>query len=380
MNVKHFFSPLVIFLILTVTLINAQSVSTLIPGPSTFDDCLTMGPDGNIYASRYSGSVITKITPQGTTSIFASGFNSPNGTAFGPDGFLYVPSAVGNRIDKVSPEGVITNVVPNMPGASAILFRPDGKMIVACYSPTAVNLVEPNGTYAPLYTGNGLNGPIGLRYTSTGKLIIGNFNDGKIFSVDTATGVFTLITDLPGSLGFLEIVNDVIYSTGFDANKIFRTTLTGDTMTVAGTGAAGQINGPALNSTFSRPNGIVKSITGDTLFISDYNTRSLRVLTGVTLGLINLNSIEPDKYSLSQNYPNPFNPVTNIDFTVPKSSIVKLSVYDAQGKLIENIVNSELSTGTYRAEWDASKYSSGVYFYKLESSDFIQVKRMVLIK
>ena len=202
MNVKHFFSPLVIFLILTVTLINAQSVSTLIPGPSTFDDCLTMGPDGNIYASRYSGSVITKITPQGTTSIFASGFNSPNGTAFGPDGFLYVPSAVGNRIDKVSPEGVITNVVPNMPGASAILFRPDGKMIVACYSPTAVNLVEPNGTYAPLYTGNGLNGPIGLRYTSTGKLIIGNFNDGKIFSVDTATGVFTLITDLPGSLGF----------------------------------------------------------------------------------------------------------------------------------------------------------------------------------
>ena len=121
----------------------------------------------------------------------------------------------------------------------------------------------------------------------------------------------------------------MIYSTGFDANKIFRTTLTGDTMTVAGTGAAGQINGPALNSTFSRPNGIVKSITGDTLFISDYNTRSLRVLTGVTLGLINLNSIEPDKYSLSQNYPNPFNPVTNIDFTVPKSSIVKLSVYDA---------------------------------------------------
>lgn len=379
MKFKFYLSPLFI-LLLFVNGLNSQTVSTLIPGPSTFDDCLTMGPDGNIYASRYSGTVVTKITPQGTATIFASGFNSPNGTAFGPDGYLYVPSAVGNRIDKVSPGGVVTNVVPNMPSASAILFRPDGKMIVACYSPTAINLVEPNGSYSPLYTGNGLNGPIGLRYTSTGKLIIGNFNDGKIFSVDTATGIFTLIADLPGSLGFLEIVNDVIYSTGFDVHKIFRTTLSGDTMTVAGTGAAGQINGPALSSTFNRPNGIVKSITGDTLYISDYNTRSLRVLTGVTLGIINVNSIEPENFSLSQNYPNPFNPVTNIEFDVPKSSYVKLTVYDVQGKLIETIVNSELSAGTYKADWNASNFSSGVYFYKFESDGFIQTNRMILVK
>ncbi len=347
MKLKFLLSPLFV-LMLSAAGIFSQTVSTLIQGPSTFDDCLTLGPDGNIYASRYSGSVITKITPQGTSSIFASGFNSPNGTAFGPDGYLYVPSAVGNRIDKVSPAGTVTNVVPYMPGASAILFRPDGKMIVACYTPTAINLVELNGSYAPLYTGNGLNGPIGLRYTSTGKLIIGNFNDGKIFSVDTATGVFTQIADLPGSLGFLEIVNDVIYSTGFDVNKIFRTTLTGDTMTVAGTGASGQLNGPALLSTFSRPNGIVKSITGDTLFISDYQTRSLRVLSGITLGLININTVAPERYALGQNYPNPFNPVTNIEFSIPNTSKVKLVIYDVQGRLVETLVDYDLKAGSYK--------------------------------
>jgi len=379
MKLKFYLSPLFALFFL-INGLNSQTVSTLIPGPSTFDDCLTMGPYGNIYASRYSGTVVTKITPQGTTSIFASGFNSPNGTAFGPDGYLYVPSAVGNRIDKVSPSGVVTNVVPNMPSASAILFRPDGKMIVACYAPTAINLVEPNGSYAPLYTGNGLNGPIGLRYTSTGKLIIGNFNDGKIFSVDTATGVFTQIADLPGSLGFLEIVNDVIYSTGFDVNKIFRTTLTGDTMTVAGTGAVGQLNGPALSSTFSRPNGIVKSVTGDTLFISDYNTRSLRVLSGITLGVINLNTTEPERFSLSQNYPNPFNPVTYIEFAIPKSSMVKLTIYNVQGRVVETIVNSELSAGNYKADWNAANYSSGVYYYKLEAEGNVAAKKMLLIK
>lgn len=379
MKLKCLYCPLFLLFLFFVN-ISSQTVSTLIPGPSTFDDCLTMGPDGNIYASRYSGSVITKITPEGSTSIFASGFVSPNGTAFGPDGYLYVPNAIGNRIDKVSPSGIVTNFVPLMVSASAVLFRPDGKLLVACYSPSAINLVDTNGTFSPLYTGNGLNGPIGLRYTSTGRLIIGNFNDGKIFSVDTATGSFTLIRDLPGTLGFLEIVNDVIYSTGFSSNKIFRTTLTGDTMTVAGTGAAGQINGPALNSTFSAPNGIVRSVTGDTLFISDYNTRSLRVLSGVTLGLINTSTISPSDFNLKQNYPNPFNPETRINFDILNNGYVKLIVYDISGKEVETLVSRVLAAGTYTYIYNAADLPSGVYYYKLETKNFSETRKMVLLK
>ncbi|HMQ99680.1 MAG TPA: hypothetical protein PKE39_11710 [Ignavibacteria bacterium] len=348
-----FLCPLFTFLFFVLQL-SSQTVSTLIPGPSTFDDCLTLGPDGNLYASRYSGSVITKITPSGSATIFAGGFNSPNGTSFGEDGYLYVTNAIGNRIDKVSPAGLVTNFVPVMVSASAILFRPDGKMLVACYSPSAINLVDTNGSFVPLYTGNGLNGPIGLRYTSNGRLIIGNFNDAKIFSVDTATGIFTLIKDLPGQLGFLEIVNDEIYSTAFNLNKIYKTTLSGDTLTVAGTGASGQVNGPALNSTFSNPNGIVRSVTGDTLYISDYGTRSLRLLTGVTLGLINVSSYVPGGFSLNQNYPNPFNPVTNIKFAVAKTGMVNLKIYDVSGSEVAQLVNEELNPGTYNFDFNAS--------------------------
>ena len=360
--------------------INSQTVGTLVPGPSTFDDCLTMGPDGNIYASRYSGTTVTKITPSGTTSIFASGFNSPNGTAFGPDGYLYVPSAVGNRIDKVSPSGIVSPFVPSMVNASAILFRSDGKMLVATYSPSKINLVDTDGTYSLLYSGSGLNGPIGLRYTSQGKLIIGNFNDGKIFSVDTSTGVFSLIADLPGSLGFIEIVNDEIYSTGFQTNKIYKTSLNGDTMTVAGTGAAGQLNGPALSSTFSSPNGIVRSVTGDTLYVSDYAARSLRMLTGITIGIINVSTIAPEKYSLKQNYPNPFNPVTNIKFEVAKSGLVTLKVFDISGREAALLVNEEMNAGTYNFDFNASHLSSGIYFYQLTAANYTDTKKMILIK
>lgn len=87
-----------------------------------------------------------------------------------------------------------------------------------------------------------------------------------------------------------------------------------------------------------------------------------------------------DKYSLSQNYPNPFNPVTSIKFDIPKSGFVKITVYDLLGREVTNLVNEQMQPGSYSVDWDASNYPSGVYFYKLEAGDFMESKRMVLVK
>jgi len=88
----------------------------------------------------------------------------------------------------------------------------------------------------------------------------------------------------------------------------------------------------------------------------------------------------PQFYNLMQNYPNPFNPVTNIKFNIPKSSFVKLTIYDIQGGEIEVLVNQVVNAGSYSTDWDASNYSSGVYIYKLETQDFTSVKKMILVK
>ncbi len=88
----------------------------------------------------------------------------------------------------------------------------------------------------------------------------------------------------------------------------------------------------------------------------------------------------PNQFSLSQNYPNPFNPTTDIHFAIPKSSFVKLVIFDLLGRELEIIVNENLSAGTYNVDWDASKYSSGVYVYKLETENFSEIKKMVLVK
>lgn len=89
----------------------------------------------------------------------------------------------------------------------------------------------------------------------------------------------------------------------------------------------------------------------------------------------------PDRFSLSQNYPNPFNPETKIKFDIPDNAQnVRLSVYDALGKEIEQLVNEQLNPGSYEINWNASGYPSGVYFYTIKTDNYSDTKKMMLVK
>lgn len=101
---------------------------------------------------------------------------------------------------------------------------------------------------------------------------------------------------------------------------------------------------------------------------------------GNIIGIEPLSGTIPAKFSLSQNYPNPFNPVTNIEFSIPKPGNVKLVIYDASGKEVIELVNQVLQAGVYKTDFNAQNLSSGVYFYKLITSEFTEVKKMMLVK
>jgi M6 family metalloprotease-like protein len=88
----------------------------------------------------------------------------------------------------------------------------------------------------------------------------------------------------------------------------------------------------------------------------------------------------PTSYKLSQNYPNPFNPATKINFALPKQGFVTLKVYDIIGREIKTLVNEVKQAGYYTVDFNGSSLASGVYFYRIQSGDFISVKRMVLVK
>ncbi len=121
-------------------------------------------------------------------------------------------------------------------------------------------------------------------------------------------------------------------------------------------------------------------ITGNVYLVSERQNGIMITKYGIPIGVQNINSEIPGKFSLSQNYPNPFNPTTNIEFSIPKSSFVKLVVYDMLGREVETLVSKDLKAGTYKADWNASGYTSGVYFYKIISGDYSETKKMILVK
>lgn len=107
--------------------------------------------------------------------------------------------------------------------------------------------------------------------------------------------------------------------------------------------------------------------------------------TFTTIGIENLGTGIPNGFKLYQNYPNPFNPSTAIKFDIPvvlshRNLSTVLKIYDVLGKEVAALVNEELKPGSYQVKWDASGYSSGVYFYKLTSDNYSTTIKMLLIK
>ena len=126
----------------------------------------------------------------------------------------------------------------------------------------------------------------------------------------------------------------------------------------------------------------INSTCGQSNWSTVYSFRTIPLV-------INLLSSEvPTEYKLYNNFPNPFNPSTTIKFAIPNGFPVRtsgndnvvLKVFDVSGREVETLVNEQLQPGTYSAQWNASAYSSGVYFYKIQSGDFSETKRMLLIK
>jgi subtilisin-like proprotein convertase family protein len=127
------------------------------------------------------------------------------------------------------------------------------------------------------------------------------------------------------------------------------------------------------------------------LLCADLTSGDIGVLCGWGIRINNLVGVQPKEtelpqtFSLYQNYPNPFNPSTKIKFDIPARkddfiNHVKLEIIDILGRVVDVLINDEMKPGKYEINWDASKFSSGIYFYKLTAGNFSDTKKMALIK
>jgi len=128
------------------------------------------------------------------------------------------------------------------------------------------------------------------------------------------------------------------------------------------------------------PRGLVQTFTNVNIN-KFYNVTEGGPLNEVVIGIKQIGNSVPKQFKLSQNYPNPFNPSTKIKFEIPRASLVTLKIFDINGKLIETLLNEKnINAGTFETEWDAAKYSSGIYFYRLTAGSFTQTRKMILVK
>jgi hypothetical protein len=132
-----------------------------------------------------------------------------------------------------------------------------------------------------------------------------------------------------------------------------------------------------------RPRAIAFSPGGDTAYVGVFGNNSvpgLRMYTRALTSVEPITNTVPQQVTLSQNYPNPFNPSTEIEFTVVKSGVTTLKVYDMLGKEVVTLVNESLNPGTFRTRLDGARLSSGTYFYTLTTGQTRITKKMLLMK
>jgi hypothetical protein len=101
----------------------------------------------------------------------------------------------------------------------------------------------------------------------------------------------------------------------------------------------------------------------------------------VTLGIqVTRENVLPDQFALDQNYPNPFNPATTIRYGIPNAAKVTLKIYNVLGQEVATLVNADQTAGTYNVRFDAGSLASGMYLYRITAGQFVQVKKMLLLK
>jgi hypothetical protein len=177
-----------------------------------------------------------------------------------------------------------------------------------------------------------------------------------------------LITGIPMLQVYTQPANLVLQDTTIATTAIFaaRNSITaGPNFTITGTGDATLVTGGFI---YFRP-GIVIIQGG-----------KLRTISDPTLDVRTLEAAIPAKFSLEQNYPNPFNPSTTIKFSLPKAGYSTLKVFDVLGREVAMLVSENLSAGAYQKEWNASNVASGMYFYRLKAGDFVQTKKLLLVR
>ena len=228
---------------------------------------------GYVYVADFRNA-LWRLAPDGTLSLFAEGFYGASGNAVGPKGYIYQSSFYGHYVSRISRTGETeTYVDEGLNGPVGITVAPDGTLFVVNCTAGTVSRIAPDRSITEFARDPLLVCPNGITMDDRGDLYVVNFNSSKVVRI-TPDGSVSEFTDIVGAGGNGHIVfaRGAFYVTKFRGNQLFRVQRDGTYDVLAGTGAEGRDDGPALNATFRRPNGIGASPSGGELWVNDLSS------------------------------------------------------------------------------------------------------------
>ena len=358
--------------------IYSQTVSTITDG--TPDDAIALDSNGNIYASNFTGDTVFKITQGGDVTSFVTGLNTPNGLAFDSNDNLYVCDYSGQTIFKYDSSGAPLTSFPITGNPSGLIKSFDSDdVIYTNYPQNTINRLAVDGTISVVSSAPGLNGPVGLAYDENGVLYVGNYADREIYRV-LGNGDLEFIAQLPTdggalpNLGFIAYGQGKIWGTTMGSDKIYSVNPNGvGDYTIFAGSSQGGMNGDISQATFNTPNGILFNDTGDTMYVTDFGSKDLRIITGITLGLED----NTDSGFGLKVYPNPVKDTLYIEgINLDQETIFKLRIVDVSGKKVFE-KEGNFNSANFLETIDVSSLYSGVYLVEISSGKKVVTKRFI---
>ena len=194
-------------------------------------------------------------------------------------------------------------------------------------------------------------------------------NNGGVFRSTNNGENWTQVNSGLTELSIRELTNNSLGDIFTSTNQnLFRSTNNGNEWTEFSSG----ITSFSIQSITASANGII--------YAGSFGGGVYKTIEPVTHIYNDRNFFDQNCFSLGQNYPNPFNPSTKINYSVLQTSFVTIRVYDLLGNEIATLVNEAKQVGNYVVGFDGSELSSGIYFYKMQAGNFVDVKKLIMIK
>lgn len=277
----------------------SQNVSTYVTN-SGVDDAILITSKGKFYGTGWRRSTLFDITTLPPKVVFDS-LNNGTDLCEDHDGNILFCDFNGGKVYKLnSTTNKVSLMASNIEKPGAIAMMQDSDTFLVGSTSSKVYKVAPDGNVKVYMSGGLLSSPGAIAYDDYGNLFIGNYYNGKIVKIDTNGNMTDFCTLPTSSLGRFARMGHHLFVTGVFNHRIYRVNLlSGDWTLFAGTDK-GSRDGKRNVATFDGPNGIAVSATGDTLFVSDFGTLSIRIITDYNLAVDDVSNIR-----FLNLYPNP---------------------------------------------------------------------------